>query len=203
MNGDSARIGRAQRGIRRQRGHQPDVPHTIESARLKLVSMGPELLRTLIAGGKVRAKELLGARFPDEIFELVDVLRMRLGQLEVEPADEPWLLRAVVLVAEARVIGVTGFHGRPGGEWLRDFAPDGVEFGYTIFEGDRRRGYAVEASEALVGWATEEHGVRGYVLSIAPENDASIGVARRLGFEEVGEWLHPERGRELVYLRTT
>jgi ribosomal-protein-alanine N-acetyltransferase len=165
--------------------------------------MGPDLLRALIAGETASAEVLLGARFPDEIFELVDVFRIRLGQLEAAPADEPWLLRAIVLAAEARVIGVTGFHGRPGGVWLRDFAPDGVEFGYTIFEGDRQRGYAAEASEALVAWATQEHGVRSHVLSIAPANEASIGVARKVGFEEVGEWVHPDRGRELVYRRTT
>ncbi|HZO07961.1 MAG TPA: hypothetical protein VFC77_01175 [Myxococcota bacterium] len=37
----------------------------------------------------------------------------------------------------------------------------------------------------------------------APENDASIGVAAKLGFHRTGEWTHPQRGRELVYLRTT
>jgi len=164
--------------------------------------MGPPLLRALIAEETKAAEAILGARFPDALYELVDVFRIRLDQLEARPDDEPWLLRAVVLEAEARVIGVTGFHGPPGGEWLRDFAPDGVEFGYTIFEGDRRRGYAAEASAALIAWATEEHGVRSYVLSMGPDNEASVGVARTLGFQMVGEWVHPERGRELVHRLT-
>ena len=100
------------------------------------------------------------------------------------------------------MIGVTGFHGRPGGEWLRDFAPDGVEFGYTIFEGDRRRGYAAEASEALVAWASKEHEVRSHVLSIGPDNEASIGVARRLGFDQSVSG-STRSGGASVYLRTT
>ena len=100
------------------------------------------------------------------------------------------------------MIGVTGFHGRPGGAWLRDHAPDGVEFGFTIFEAYRRRGFAAEASEALIRWARKEHGVRSYVLSVGPTNDASAGVARKLGFQQAGEWVHPQRGREIVYLRT-
>lgn len=179
------------------------MAHTIDSARLRLVTLGPELLRALIAAEVATAEALLGAPIPDALFELIDVFRMRLGQLEAVPEDEPWLLRAIVLAAEARVIGVTGFHGRPGGEWLRDFAPDGVEFGYTIFEGDRRRGYAAEASEALVAWARQEHGVRSHVLSIAPDNAASIGVARKVGFAKVGEWVHPARGQEIVYRLTT
>ena len=101
--------------------------------------------------------------------------------------------------SEQRAIGLTGFHGPPGGAWLRHFAPDGVEFGYTIFAGDRRRGYATEAGRALMAWAAREHGVASFVLSIAPSSEASLGVATKLGFAPVGEWIHPERGRELVY----
>jgi len=140
---------------------------------------------------------------PEDWPGLSDVFRMRLGQLEEVPEDEPWLIRAVVLKTEARVIGVTGFHGRPGGAWLRDHAPGGLEFGYTIFEGYRRRGYAAEAGEALIEWATETHGVQNFLLSMGPTNDASAGVARKLGFKKAGEWVHPQRGREIVCVRTT
>ena len=139
---------------------------------------------------------------PEAWPDLTEVFRMRLEQLESAPADEPWLLRAVVLRSEARVIGVTGFHGPPGGAWLEEHAPDGVEFGYTIFEGDRRQGFATEAGEGLVRWASDAHRVRRYVLSIGSGNDASQRVARKLGFRQVGEWEHPQRGRELVFLRT-
>jgi RimJ/RimL family protein N-acetyltransferase len=101
------------------------------------------------------------------------------------------------------VIGIGGFHGPPGGAWLRDVAPGGVEFGYTIFARDRRRGYAAEAGAALVRWASEEHGVRRFVLSIGPENEPSAGIAAKLGFRRVGEWVHAERGLEHVWLRVT
>lgn len=178
------------------------MPHVIETARLNLVSMGAILLRALLAGETAWAATLLGAQMPAEWSGLIDVFRMRLGQLDALPEAEPWLTRAVVLKSEARMVGVTGFHGPPGGAWLREYAPQGVEFGYTIFEGYRRKGYATEASEALIAWATDEHGVQNYVLSMAPGNDASVGVAKKLGFSKAGEWIHPERGREFVYLRT-
>lgn len=178
------------------------MPHTIETDRMKLVSMGPALLRALIAGETAVAEALVAARMPDEWPGSSELFRMRLRQLESAPDDEPWLTRVVILKNEARVIGVTGFHGRPGGAWLRDHAPDGVEFGFTIFEAYRRRGFAAEASEALIRWARKEHGVRSYVLSVGPTNDASAGVARKLGFQQAGEWVHPQRGREIVYLRT-
>jgi RimJ/RimL family protein N-acetyltransferase len=178
------------------------VSHTIETKRLTLVSMGPALMRALLAGDTAAAEALLGARMPEDWPGLSDVFRMRLDQLEARPEDEPWLTRAIVLKIESRVIGVTGFHGRPGGAWLRDYAPAGLEFGYTIFEGFRRRGYAAEAGRALIQWAMQTHGVQSFVLSMGPTNDASIGVARKLGFHRAGEWVHPQRGREVVYVRT-
>jgi RimJ/RimL family protein N-acetyltransferase len=39
------------------------------------------------------------------------------------------------------------------------------------------------------------------VLSIAPDNTHSARLARKLGFDHVGEWLHEERGTEHVYRR--
>lgn len=161
------------------------------------------MIRALLAGHTAAAEALLGARMPEDVPDLSDLFRLRLDQLEEAPEDEPWLTRAIVLKLESRVIGVTGFHGRPGGAWLRDYAPAGLEFGYTIFEGCRRRGYAAEAGEALIQWAKKAHGVQSFVLSMAPRNDGSLGVARKLGFQEAGEWVHPQRGREIVYLRTT
>jgi RimJ/RimL family protein N-acetyltransferase len=175
----------------------------IETERLRLPTMGPAFLRASLDGDVATAQALLGARLPGDWQELAPVLRMRLSQLERAPDAEPWLTRAIVLAREARVVGVGGFHGPPGGAWLRDFAPGGVEFGYTIFAGDRRRGYAAEASAALVRWASEQHGVRRFVLSIGPDNVASAGLATKLGFRRVGEWLHEERGLEHVWLRIT
>jgi RimJ/RimL family protein N-acetyltransferase len=176
------------------------VPHEIRSARLRLPTLGPDVLRAWLAGATDETAARLGARVPERWDEMLPVFRLRLEQLEREPGYEPWLTRAVVLEREARVVGIAGFHGPPGGDWLREHAPGGVEFGYTILPADRRRGYALEASAALIAWAVEQ-GVRAFVLSIAPENRASLGVAAKLGFERAGEWTHPERGRELVFRR--
>jgi RimJ/RimL family protein N-acetyltransferase len=123
---------------------------------------------------------------------------MRLAQIERDPALAPWLTRLVVETGASRLVGVAGFHGPPGGEWLREFAPQGVELGYTVFEPWRRRGIAREACAALVSWAFAR-GVRELVLSIDPENEASAALARQLGFAQVGTWRHEVRGLEHVY----
>lgn len=127
------------------------------------------------------------------------VLEMRLGQVQANPEWEPWLTRLIELRSEQRVIGVAGFHGPPGGEWLSEFAPGGLEFGYTVYPPWRRQGFAFEASEALMSWATRSADVTSFVLSIDQKNEASSGLARRLGFSKVGIWQHEVRGVEDVF----
>jgi len=143
-----------------------------------------------------------GIVVPPEWFEMAAVLRLRLGQIEAAPEQAAWLTRRLVQADTRRVVGVAGFHGPPGGAWLRDVAPGGVELGYTVFPAARRRGYAAEAVEALVRWARDRHGVRDFVLSIAPANEPSARLAAKLGFARAGEWTHPERGVERVWRRT-
>ena len=177
----------------------------IETRRLRLVSLGPAVLRASLAGRREESEKLLAASLPGDWPDTQDlrhVLVMRLADLRARPDNEPWLSRVVTLRDDARVVGLTGFHGPPGGEWLCDFAPEGVEFGYSIFEPDRRQGFAFEASEALIAWASAEHRVRDFVLSIAPDNVPSARLAAKLGFQRVGHWHHAVRGLEHVHRRT-
>lgn len=171
----------------------------IESGRLRLPCLGVDVLRALIARDYTEAGRLLGARVPHEVLALEAVFELRLDQLERTPALEPWLTRALVLKSEQRMIGVGGFHGPPGAAWLDDYAQAAVEFGYTVFERDRRRGYATEAGRALLDWG-RARGVQAFALSIGPGNAASLRLAGKLGFAKAGEWVHEERGLEHVYL---
>ena len=49
-------------------------------------------------------------------------------------------------------------------------------------------------------WARETHGQRDFVLSIAPDNVASQGVAARLGFGRIGSHVDEDDGPEDWYL---
>ncbi len=171
----------------------------IETARLRLVSLDVEFLRASLAGERARAEALIGMALPASWPDLQGVLRLRLAQLEAAPELAPWLTRAMELTRERRLVGIVGFHGPPGGDWLRKFAADGLEFGYTVCAGEQRRGYAFEASQALIAWAANAHAAREFVLSMSPGNAPSAALACKLGFSRVGEWLHPERGIEDVY----
>lgn len=99
------------------------------------------------------------------------------------------------------MVGHIGFHSRPGEKYLDELTPGGVEFGYTVFEKWRRRGYASEASESLMDWAHRLHGVTRFVVSISPTNLPSLGLARRLEFERIGSHVDDEDGPEDIFER--
>jgi [ribosomal protein S5]-alanine N-acetyltransferase len=122
---------------------------TIQTVQLDLVSLGPEFLRASLEGRLDEAERLLGAALPpDWPGDRARTVRMRLDELMVNPAAQPWLLRTIVLrEPERRLIGHIGFHEPPG--------PDGkAEVGYSVWPDYRRRGYALEAVEALFAWAS-------------------------------------------------
>ena len=107
-------------------------------------------------------------------------------------------MRALVLADEHVLVGHIGFHGPPGINALQ--RKDAVEIGYTVFPEYRRRGLAVEAARGIIDWASSTHGIRVFVASIAPTNEPSLGVVRRLGFVHVGEHWDEEDGLEHEYV---
>ncbi len=166
----------------------------LTTSRLDLISMSPQLMAALRQGdwrGAEAAAELV---LPAE-WEQSDWswLRRRPEEAAARPSLVDWLPHLVVARADGAVVGEIGFHGPPlGGE---------AEFGYMIVAAARRRGYATEAAEGLLAWAAEEAGLRSVRASVEPGNVASLGVLAKLGFSCQGDYLHPDRGRQLVLRR--
>jgi RimJ/RimL family protein N-acetyltransferase len=171
---------------------------SILSDRLELVSMSPDVVEALLAARSAEAAELIGGELRDgwpgghEGF-----FRLRLEQMRRDPSLQPWLVRALVLRDSRDVVGHAGFHGPPGINGKRD--PEAVELGYEVFPAFRRRGLATEAASALIAWARDEHGIRRFIVSIAPSNDPSLAIAAKLGFAQTGEQWDEEDGLELVF----
>jgi ribosomal-protein-alanine N-acetyltransferase len=153
----------------------------------------------LLSDRRPDAAALIGAELPDEWPDAHDerFLRLRLRQMERDPQLEQWLVRALVLRRSKKMIGHAGFHGAPGVNGPRRL--DALEIGYTVFPSFRRRGYATEAAAALMDWARDERGIRHFVASVAPSNDPSLAVVRKLGFVQTGEQWDSEDGLELVF----
>ena len=171
----------------------------IASPRLDLIPLSPAFLEASLASNAAAAERLLGLTVPTGWFGNARLLQMRLDQLRQDPGLEPWLLRAMGLRAEKTVIGHIGCHTRPGPDYLKELAPGGVEFGYTVYPAYRRLGYATEACTALMQWAHEQEGVNRFVLSISPENEPSLRLAARFGFHRIGSHIDEEDGPEDIY----
>jgi [ribosomal protein S5]-alanine N-acetyltransferase len=172
----------------------------VTTPRLTLRIMDGEVMTACLAGALGRAGTLLGVPAPRDVLERPSSFQFGLAQLQSDPDYLPWSSRAVILRAENTMVGHVRFHSRPDPEYLRPYARDAVEFGYTIFERYRRRGFATEAVIGLMDWAGALFNVRRFVASIAPENLPSLRLATRLGFTKVGEQIDDVDGLEHVFL---
>jgi RimJ/RimL family protein N-acetyltransferase len=168
---------------------------------LDLIALSPQFLSASIDDDLQTASSLIGLDIPPQWLEAKWLMEMRLTKLREDLTLESWLLRAIGLHETKSMIGFIGFHTRPGAEYLNAYAPNSVEFGYTIFPEYRGKGYASEAAQALMDWATREHDVRRFVVSISPTNRPSLRIAQKFGFHKVGSFSDPEEGPEDVFLR--
>jgi len=173
----------------------------ISSQRLDLIPMTPDFLKACLRRDHAAASALLGLAVADEWFEDDGLIALRLEQLLENPDFQPWCLRAIALRASGEMIGHIGFHTQPDPPYLAEIARKGVEFGYTVFAPFRRQGYAAEASQALMAWAATQPGVEQFVVSISPENVASLALAEKLGFVRIGEHMDEEDGLEWIFAR--
>jgi RimJ/RimL family protein N-acetyltransferase len=172
----------------------------ITADRLELILLSHQAIDALLEGRRGDVERELDAALPEGWPDEHDAgfLRFRQRQVERAPQAERWLVRAVILREPVRtMIGHAGFHGQPGVNGKQD--PEAVELGYTIFEPYRGRGYATEAAQALMDWARREHGISRFIASVAPTNDPSLAIVRKLGFVQTGEQWDDEDGLELVF----
>ncbi|MBA3943047.1 MAG: GNAT family N-acetyltransferase [Herpetosiphonaceae bacterium] len=161
--------------------------------------MTPAFLEACLANNLQTAEALLEITIPPAWLDERDLMQLRLEQVRVEPAYAPWMLRAMRLRETGQMVGHIGFHTQPGAEYLRALAPDGVEFGYTVFPQFRRHHYAHEASVALMRWTQTTYGVNRFVVSVRPDNVPSLGLIHNLGFQKIGSQIDEEDGPEDIF----
>ena len=162
--------------------------------------MSPDFLEACLKGDMESASQMIGLVLASEWLEAKWLMELRLKQMRENPALELWVLRAIGLHETRTMIGHIGFHTLPGAEYLKPYAPDSVEFGYSIFPNYRRMGYASEAVRAIMDWATREHGVTHFIVSISPTNEPSLRLAQKFGFHRVGTATDDQGRVEDVFL---
>jgi ribosomal-protein-alanine N-acetyltransferase len=175
---------------------------SLAGPRLDLVSLPLAFLEASLANERTAAATMLGASIPDEWWDERALLEMRIADLRSDPELRPWLLRAMLRRADRAMIGHIGCHWRPGAEHIAEYAPGGIELGYSVFPAHRRQGYATEAVETMIAWAATQ-AIPTIALSIAPDNIPSLALAHRLGFTNVATRIDESDGLEEVFTRPT
>lgn len=167
--------------------------NVIASDRLDLVLLERDSLDDLIAGRVAAVERRISATIPQRwVEDSLPLVRMRREQITRDPTSAPWLLRAIVLRSERRVVGHVNFHGPPASEgW--------VEIGYSILTEYRRKGLAVEAARAMFDWANRNHGVATFRASVGPWNVPSLRMIQRFGLTKIGVQWDEEDGEEIVF----
>lgn len=151
----------------------------MRTERLTLVALTPDLARAALED-RAELGQLLDARVP-QTWPGADFARMlprlargvELASLEIEPT------RLIIHTMDRALIGETGFHGPPDGSGT-------VEVGYSIVPDYRGRGFAFEATRALIDKAFERPGIRRVIAGCLDDNLASIKVLERLGMQRAG-----------------
>jgi RimJ/RimL family protein N-acetyltransferase len=88
----------------------------------------------------------------------------------------PFAKQPVIELATGMIIGYSGVN------WFESEGRNRLEFGYRLIPESRGRGYATEASRAVLAKAAETF--RGEIFAlIDPKNHASQNVAHKLGFQ--------------------
>lgn len=161
----------------------------LSTLRLKLIPATASLAQAEL-GHRDTFSELLGAKIPENwpTKLITDALPYFLQQLKQNPQLAGWLSWYWILREDAGedavLIGSGGFKGRP--------QPDGtVEVGYSVLPQYQGCGYATEAIAGLLSWVFTHGEVSRVIAETKPENQPSIRVLEKLGFDYIGQGSEP------------
>jgi RimJ/RimL family protein N-acetyltransferase len=131
-----------------------------------------------VTDGMISLRPPVGADVPLIIAARDDEFRKWLGL----GSDNPTPV-ACILVGD-EVVGWVDYDHDPEHVWL---APEEVNIGYFVFANHRGKGYAARAVQLVLRHLRDKTGYTAASVLIHPENEPSLGVARRCQFAFVGE----------------
>jgi RimJ/RimL family protein N-acetyltransferase len=162
---------------------------------IRFVKLPRAALSALIDGDLDAASQAAGTTLSRYLIDENSLWRIRLEDIQRNPAAADWIAQAAVADPEGFVIGHGGFHGPPDEDGV-------VEVAYSVAPEHRRKGYAKAMLRALLERADADPRVTGVRASIRPDNLGSRATIKGFGFRKIGEQWDPEDGLEDVYLRT-
>ncbi|HTS87970.1 MAG TPA: GNAT family N-acetyltransferase [Gemmatimonadales bacterium] len=168
---------------------------TIQTPRLDLVPFQPDAIEALLGGDETKLAALTGFTFPRPLTPpplMSEVLPLVRDRLTAAPETLGWWTWLAADRATGRVTGALGFGGPPD--------PEGaVMIGYATYPGADHRGFATEATAALVAWALTQPGVTRVCASIPPDNVPARRVAEKVGMRIAGTVWEEDIDNVLLY----
>ncbi len=168
---------------------------TLSTARLDLIPFAPRAIDALLAGDEATLRTLTGLHFPTPLRPpplMEEVLPLVRDRLLADPSSNGWWTWLTVDRATRQVTGAIGFGGPPDAEGA-------VMIGYATYPGAAHRGFATEATAALVDWALAQPGVVRVCSSIPPDNIPARRVAEKVGMRVAGTVWEEEIDDVLLY----
>jgi len=147
-------------------------PPNIETERLFLVCLLPEEIERIIAGDSERVSLLTGVSFPSGDPNLGVDWSWHLRALQADCNQLAWRVRLIVERSSNTVVGSINLKGPP-------IAGD-VEIGWGLNADARGKGYATEASAAVIKWVAQHASVIYISATVPDDNYPSQRVAARL-----------------------
>jgi RimJ/RimL family protein N-acetyltransferase len=167
---------------------------------LMLISLTSECLRAMLNGENARAGASGGFIVSPECSLLRhSSIEHRMGMIEKDPEQHPWMYRAIVRKWDNVMVGHISFHHKAPDPDLLEYSSNAAELGYAIDVSHRRKGYAKESALAMMEWANKQK-VETFCLSISPHNMPSLRLAESMGFKKVSERMDETDGLEYVYI---
>ena len=155
--------------------------------RLELQPFTADAIDALLRRDPAQLAQLTGAVFPAPLAPpplMEGVLTTMRDRQRADPAQEGWWGWLVVVRAGRQVAGSLVFGGPPD-------ADGALVVGYATYAEFAGRGYATEATRALVVWALEQPGATRVCATIPRSNVSARGVATKVGMRSLGRWWDP------------
>jgi aromatic-L-amino-acid/L-tryptophan decarboxylase len=160
--------------------------------RLDLVACDLALVEMII-NDKAALGAALNVSVPQDWPVSPEVQPLFRDMLKDNPFTSGWLGYAAILRAEKTLIGDAGFLGPPDDS-------GNVEIGYSVIAGRRGMGFASEMVALLIHWAFADDRVRRVVAHTDPDNQSSMKVLEKNGFQRVGSSAFLDQGDKIFWI---
>lgn len=151
----------------------------ISTPRLDLISCTRALLRSIVAGREVLAREL-DVQIPGRWTEFPEAFSHVLDRISDHPEETGWWTYLPVHREHRILIGSCGYKGPPDIHGV-------VEIGYEVAPNYRLQGYATEIARGLIDHAFHNPAVRTVRAHTLSEENASTHILQKCGLHKIAE----------------